>query len=79
MSLFQVPQGLIEVAHFHIPKVQTWGDTPKDTKYKFRIREIANLPQGIGNGFEYFAFSIYSIIGKSRRRKVGPDVKTYRS
>lgn len=75
MSLFQVPKGLVEVAHFTIPKVQTWGDSLKDRQYKTWIREIANIQQGTGNDFEYFAFSIYSIMGQSRRRKQGPDVE----
>ena len=37
MSLFQVPQVLIEVAHFSIPKVQTWGNTimTLNTKLQF--------------------------------------------
>lgn len=75
MSLFQTPQGLIEVAHFSIPKVQTWGDSLKDGQYKTWIREIANIQQETGTGFEYFVFSIYSIMGQSRRRKQGPDVE----
>jgi hypothetical protein len=57
MSLFQVPQGLIEVAHFNIPKVQTWGNSAIDSQYKVRIREIANIQPGAGDGFEYFVFS----------------------
>ena len=74
MPLFQPPQGLIEVLHFKIPSVQTWGTT-KDAQYKETIREIANLPENIGNEFQYFVFSIYSVIGQSRRRKQGPDVE----
>ena len=75
MPLFQVPQGLTEVAHFSIPKVLTWGDPPKDRQYKNWIREIANIPQGMGDDFEYFVFSIYSVMGQSRRKKQGPDVE----
>ena len=75
MTLFQAPQGLMEVVHFKIPKVQTWGDGVKDSQYKDRIREIANVPPGIGNDIEYFVFSIYSIIGETPRTKVGPDVE----
>src|SRR5258706_3576863 len=75
MPVFLAPEDLIEVAHFSIPKVQTWGDPPKDKQYKIWIQEIANLPQGIGNDFEYFVFSMNSIISASRRRKVGPDVE----
>ena len=74
MDLFQVPQGLIEVAHFRIPSVQTWGTT-KDAQYKVKIREIANLSQDIGNDVQYFVFSIYSIVGERRRTKRGPDVE----
>ena len=73
-SLFQPPQGLIEVARFKISSVQTWGTT-KDAQYKASIREIANLQENIGDKYRYFVFSIYSVIGQSRRRKQGPDVE----
>lgn len=75
MSIFEAPKGMIEVVHFSVPKVQTWGDPLKDNQYKSYLREVANIPQGIGNNYEYFVFSIYSVIGKSRRRKIGPDVE----
>ena len=73
-SLFQPPKGLTEVVRFKIPSVQTWGTT-KDAQYKALIRETAGLPQNTGNKFQYFVFSIYSVIGQSRRRKQGLDVE----
>jgi len=72
--LFQPLQGLTEVVRFQIPSVQTWGTT-KDAQYKQLMREIANLPNDIGKDYQYFVFLINSVIGESRRRKQGPDVK----
>ena len=74
MELFQRPQNLTEVAHFRLPSVQTWG-TPRDVVYKDLIRSTANLSLQTSNEFSFYVFSIKSIIGNRRRRKVGPDVE----
>jgi Holliday junction resolvase RusA-like endonuclease len=74
MDLFQQPQNLTEVAHFRLPNVQTWG-TPRDTIYKELIRSTANLNALMSSEFSFYVFSIKSVIGNRRKRKVGPDVE----
>ena len=73
MEIFQQPQGLTEVAHFTLPSIQTWG-TPKDAAYKELVRSAANLVT-IPNQYSFYVFTIKSIVGIRRRRKVGPDVE----
>jgi len=72
-EIFQRPQGLIEVAHFSLPSIQTWG-TPKDAAYKELVRSTAKL-SGFAGQYSFFVFTIKSIVGIRRRRKVGPDVE----
>lgn len=75
MDLFHPPQGLMEVAHFKLSSVQTWGMPTKDAIYKELIRSTANLVKPVDSEFSLYVFSIKSIIGNRRRRKVGPDVE----
>ncbi len=70
-----VNDSLSEVAHFVIPRVQTWGNGKKDAEYKDLVRKKANLIPGAGVGFAWFSFSIRCVVGQSRRRKLGPDVE----
>ncbi len=72
MKIFQQPQGLTEIAHFKLSNVQT-GGTSKDAIYKESIRLTANLDTT--NEFSFYVFSIKSVVGNRRRRKVGPDVE----
>jgi Holliday junction resolvase RusA-like endonuclease len=75
MAIFQHPQGLTEVAHFKLARVQTWGTPIKDGLYKELIRSTANLAEKTGDTFLFYVLSIKSVIGQRRRRKVGPDVE----
>jgi hypothetical protein len=75
MLIFQPPEGLVEIAKFRLPRVQTWGDGKKDAAYRELVRKWASLPPTIGHGFSWFVFSIRSVVGESRRRKLGPDVE----
>jgi len=75
MAIFQHPQGLTEIAHFKLPNVQTWGTPIKDGLYKELIRSTANLADKPSGKFSFYVFSIQSVIGNRRRRKVGPDVE----
>jgi Holliday junction resolvase RusA-like endonuclease len=75
MDIFQRPQGLTEISHFKLANVQTWGTSVKDGLYKELIRSTANLSPDIANSYSFYVFSIKSVIGNRRRRKVGPDVE----
>jgi hypothetical protein len=75
MPIFQPPEDLVEIAHFRLPRVQTWGDGKKDALYREFVRQCANLSYSTGHNFLWFAFSIRCIVGESRRRKLGPDVE----
>ena len=73
--LYTPPQNLTEVAHFDIPRVQTWGDGKKDAGYKELVRQCAGLTREAGQGFAWFTFSIRCVVSQKRRRKLGPDVE----
>ena len=75
MTVFQHPEKLELVAHFTVPKVQTWGDVKKDMPYKELVRQTANLQAGTFGDFSWFVFSIQCVVSESRRSKKGPDVE----
>lgn len=75
MMVFQHPENLELVAHFVVPKVQTWGDGKKDMPYKELVRQTANVKADTFNDFSWFVFSIRCVVSESRRTKKGPDVE----
>ena len=76
MSVFDLPQGLVQVAHFALPCVQTWGGR-NDAQYKEQVRGTALISPGAADRFEGFVFSIRCIVGESRGRwaRQIPDVE----
>ena len=74
--LFALPKGLAEVAHFTLPRVQTWGGRD-DAVYKERVRRAAALTPEVAGQYSWFVFCIRGAVGESRgrwRRQV-PDVE----
>jgi len=74
--LFEPPEGLVEVAHFTVPRVQVWG-TQKDAEYKERVRQASGVSPDDAKRFEWFAFRIRGVVGESRGRWLSqtPDVE----
>jgi Holliday junction resolvase RusA-like endonuclease len=76
MPIFGFPLELTRVAHFTVPRVQTWG-SQKDTEFKEQLRQAANISPEDAGRLEWFAFSIRCVVGESRgkwERQV-PDVE----
>jgi hypothetical protein len=76
MPIFEPPAGLVQVAHFALPRVQTWGGR-QDVEYKELVRRAASIPPGLGERFAWYVFCIRCVVGESRgkyRRQV-PDVE----
>jgi hypothetical protein len=76
MPIFDSPTGLVQVAHFTVPAVRTWG-RPDDRLYKEQVRRAAGLAPESREGFEWFVFCIRCVVGESRdkvHRQV-PDVE----
>jgi len=67
MSIFALPENLIEIRHFTIPKVQTWGKKT-DALYKEMVLSSANLSLNQGDGYDGFVFAIRCVVGQSRGR-----------
>lgn len=65
MSIFQHPQGLVLVAHFAVPRVQTWG-RKDDQEYKSWVRRASGLSASDAASFAWFVFCIRCVVGKSR-------------
>ncbi|MBN1580156.1 MAG: RusA family crossover junction endodeoxyribonuclease [Anaerolineae bacterium] len=76
MPIFEPPAGLIQVAHFILPRVQTWG-SKKDAAYKERVRQVAILPPNPDERYDWFVFCIRCVVGESRgkRKRQVPDVE----
>jgi Holliday junction resolvase RusA-like endonuclease len=76
MTIFDFPAGLDLIAHFSLPKVQTWGTT-RDQEYKASVREAAGLEPGRGVGYSWFVFAIRCTVAQSRgkRKRQNPDVE----
>lgn len=76
MSIFRHPLGLVLVAHFAVPRVQTWG-RHDDQEYKASVLEASGLSSSDADGFAWFVFGIRCVVGESRathERQV-PDVE----
>lgn len=76
MMVFELPSDLVEVTHFTVPRVQTWG-RPDDAEYKKQVLQASALPTNAGESFEWFVFCIRCIVGEGRglwERQV-PDVE----
>jgi Holliday junction resolvase RusA-like endonuclease len=76
MTIFELPTGLVEVVHFTVPRVQTWG-RPDDMEYRKQVFRASALPPDAGERFEWFVFCIRCIVGERRglwNRQV-PDVE----
>ena len=50
MSIFALPEHLIEIRHFTIPKVQTWGKKT-DALYKEMVLSYADLLHNQAQGY----------------------------
>lgn len=76
MLIFELPVGLTKVAHFTLPRVQTWGNQ-KDAEHKEMVRRASALTQKDEGCFEWFVFCIRCTIGESRgkRKRQVPDVE----
>lgn len=74
-SLFAPPAGLVEVAHFTVPRVQTWGDGKLDAPYRELVRQSAKLHQEAAQEFGWFVFHIRCTVSQRRKTKRGPDVE----
>jgi Holliday junction resolvase RusA-like endonuclease len=74
--VFELPERLVEVAHFIVPRVQTWGRRD-DRQYKEQVCELASISPDVGDHFEWFVFCIRCIVGESRGRwaRQIPDVE----
>lgn len=76
MTVFVLPQGLVEVAHFAVPRVRTWGRID-DAQYKEQVRNAALISPGASDRYQWFVFCIRCIVGESRGRwaRQIPDVE----
>lgn len=76
MPIFEFPAGLTQVAHFTLPRVQTWG-SQKDSAYKELVRQAASISPELGERFSWFVFCIRCVVGESRGRykRQVPDVE----
>ena len=76
MSIFIHPTGLTLVAHFNVPRVQTWGSR-NDAAYKQQVREIAGINAAMRGQYVWFVFCIRCVVGQSRGRhqEQTPDVE----
>ena len=76
MPIFEPPAGLIQVAYFTLPRVQTWG-SQNDAEYKDRVRPAAGLPPNPDERYDWFVFCIRCVVGESRGRhkRQVPDVE----
>jgi hypothetical protein len=67
MSIYEFPQGLVQVAHFSLPNVQTWGK-PGDQAYKESVRQAAGIAPDTRTGYEWYTFSIRCMVNFSRSK-----------
>lgn len=74
MNVFDPPTGLTQIAHFTMPRVQTWGDSKKDGPYKAWLREAIALPPDLCDQFAWFVFSIRAVVAASRGRRIRNNV-----
>jgi len=76
MSVFDLPKNLVQVAHFALPRVRTWGGH-NNAQYKEQVRATAFFSPGVRDQFEWFVFCIRCIVGESRseRKRQVPDVE----
>jgi Holliday junction resolvase RusA-like endonuclease len=65
MRLFTFPNALTEVAHFTLPRVQTWCSS-NDAGYKKQVREAAALTPDIAGQYDWFVFCIRGAVAESR-------------
>ena len=76
MPIFRHPQKLTLVAHFSLPRVQTWGDSGKDRAFKQQVQRASGLSTAQAQEFEWYAFCIRCTIPRSRDLpKQVPDVE----
>lgn len=74
--IFKPPTGMVQIAHFVLPRVKTWGGQD-DAAYKEDVRETAMLvPEDVAE-YDWLAFSIRCVVGESRGRyrRQTPDVE----
>ena len=65
MGLFALPTGLTEVAHFALPRVQTWGRSD-DAAYKEQVRQASGITPDTAELYAWFIFSIRATVDESR-------------
>ena len=76
MPIFRHPQELTLVAHFSVPRVQTWGNSSKDRAFKQQVQRASRLSPAQAQEFEWYAFCIRCIVPRSRDLpKQVPDVE----
>ncbi len=76
MPIFRHPQELTLVAHFSVPRVQTWGDSIKDRAFKHEVRQASRLSPAQAQEFAWYAFCIQCTVPRSRDLpKQVPDVE----
>jgi Holliday junction resolvase RusA-like endonuclease len=76
VPIFELPAGLTEVAHFTVPRVQTWGNGQKDAKLKGQVRLASGIQQEEAKRFEWFVFCIHCVVARSRDKPGQvPDVE----
>lgn len=76
MTVFELPEGLVEIAYFVVPRVRTWGRRD-DPEYKLRVREASRVTPADAQSFEWFVFCVRCVLGDSRSRhyRQVPDVE----
>jgi len=76
VPIFELPVGLAEVAHFTVPRVQTWG-SQADAEYKEQVRRASGIHLEDAERFEWFVFCIRCVVGEGRERwkRRVPDVE----
>jgi Holliday junction resolvase RusA-like endonuclease len=76
MPIFEFPSGLVEMAHFSVPRIQTWGSS-RDQEFKEQVRRAAGLQQGAGSGYLWFVFVIRCEVAQPRLKipRQIPDVE----
>ncbi len=67
MAIFERPCNLVQVTHFTVPRVRTWGHR-KDANYRQDVLEASGLPASAGERFDWFVFCIRCVVGHSRGR-----------
>jgi Holliday junction resolvase RusA-like endonuclease len=76
VPIFELAAGLTEVAHFTVPRVQTWGNSQKDAKFREQVRRASGICLEGAKRFERFVFCIRCVVARSRDKPGQvPDVE----